>query len=370
MSTAAGATPTDGSPSDGKTAPARSNAAPTSPVAASAWLLRTAAIAAVAAGAMGLIVAPGVRGNAPEGVVVAVERSASALTYFLVEVLVTLLLWGALEVVRSRGITTVARSALVTSSGVVVALSAPGLRERVPTMYAVAIAGFATVAALAGAFESARAPHTRELAGILFALAFAQVARLGAWELAAAAGDRASVRLFDNSRALATTGILLEACSQMIAVTWLWTRGRVTGQLGASAALLAALAATWGVARGMRAGPAFWQTVLHSALADAPGMPPPFGLEAVATFLVPASLLLALASAAQAGQVVAITSAVALAMVSRGAFDAPLRAFCIVAAAQWAALARADERSMWRTLIGDRKRRLAEEGIQEDGGSG
>lgn len=370
MSTAAGATPTDGSPTDGNTAPARSNTAPDSPVVASAWLLRTAAIGAVAAGVMGLIVAPGVRGNASESVVVWVERAASTFTYFLVEVLVTVLLWGALEIARARGVTTVARSAVVTASGIVVALSAPGLKERVPTTYAVAIAGFATVAAMAGAFESARAPHTRELAGILFALAFAQVARLGAWELAAAAGDRASVRLFDYSRALATAGILLEACSQMIAVTWLWTRGRVTGQLGATVALLASLAATWGVARGMRTAPAIWQTVLHSALSDAPGVPPPYGLEAVATFLVPASLMLALASAAQPGQVAAITTAVALAMVSRGYFDAPLRAFCVVAASQWATLARADERSMWRTLIGDRKRRLVEEGIEEDGRSG
>jgi hypothetical protein len=52
---------------------------------------------------------------------------------------------------------------------------------------------------------------------------------------------------------------------------------------------------------------------------------------------------------------------VSLALVSRGAFDAPLRALCAVAAAQWAALSSGDERAMWRALIDDRKRRLADE---------
>jgi hypothetical protein len=76
-------------------------------------------------------------------------------------------------------------------------------------------------------------------------------------------------------------------------------------------------------------------------------VPPPYGLDAVATFLVPASLLLALASVAQPKQVVVIVATMALALVSRGAFDAPLRALCAVAASQWAALAWADERGMW-----------------------
>jgi hypothetical protein len=45
-------------------------------------------------------------------------------------------------------------------------------------------------------------------------------------------------------------------------------------------------------------------------------------------------------------------------------FDAPLRALCAVAAAQWAALACVDEKAMWKTLIADRKRRLAEDGVE------
>jgi hypothetical protein len=152
----------------------------------------------------------------------------------------------------------------------------------------------------------------------------------------------------------------------MVAVTWLTARSRSAGQLGATGALIAAFVATWGVARGVHSGASPWQAILHTALADAPGVPPPYGLDAVATFLVPASLLLALVSAAQPKQVGGIVATVALALVSRGAFDAPLRALCAVAAAQWAALACVDERAMWRTLIDGRARRLAGEGIAEN----
>jgi hypothetical protein len=41
--------------------------------------------------------------------------------------------------------------------------------------------------------------------------------------------------------------------------------------------------------------------------------------------------------------------------VSRGAFDAPLRALCAVVAAFWAVLARGDEQAMWRALIRERE---------------
>ena len=335
------------SPHEQGAAPTRSRVPPASPVLTAGWLVRAAAFSAIAAGAMGLIIAPGVRGNASEQVVVAMDRTAAALTYLTVELLVTLLLWGALELARTHALGIFVRVALIGGGAAVIAMSAPGLRERLPPAYAVLIAAAATVATIAGGYVSARAPNTRALAGVLFLLAFAALARLGAWELATAAGDRASVQLFGVSRGLATTGVLFEASAQMVAVTWMATRSRSAGQLASTAALIAAIVVTWGVARGMHSGPELWEVVLRTALADAPGVPRPYGLDAIATFLVPASLLLALASVAQPNEVVAIVATMALALVSRGALDAPVRALCAVAASQWAALAWADERVMW-----------------------
>jgi hypothetical protein len=367
MSTADAARP-DVSPEDGSAQRRPLRAAPSSPLPSASWLLRTGAFVAGTAGILGVIVAPGIRGNASEGVVVAMERLSGAFAFFLLLVLIALAVWGALELLRAHDVIVPARVALIGGAAVVVAMSSPGLRDRVPTGFAVLIAAAAAIAALAGAYASALRPHTRAAAGVLFVFAFAAIARLGAWELAMRAGDTASVRMFAIGRGLATAGVLFEAGGQLLAVTWLGTRSRGAGQLGSSLALVGAFVLTWGVARGVHSGAALWQAVLHTALADAPGVPPLlFGLDALATFLVPASLLLALVTAAQPGQVVAMLATMALALVSRGAFDAPLRALCAVVAAQWAVLAGADQHAMWRTLIAERSARLAEEADGADG---
>jgi hypothetical protein len=350
-------------PAPGDDGATKARAPQASPGIAAGWLLRAAAFTAVGAGAIAAIVAPGLRGLASQAVVDRSELASASLAYFLTLLLVLLVLWGAIELVRAHGLKTVVRVALIAAPGIVVAVSSWGIRERIPAACAVVIAAATTVAAIAGAYTAARAPHTRALAGVLFALAFAAIARLGAWELAAVASERASMQYYDWSRGFATMGVLFEAFAQLLAVTWLWTRSKLVGQVGTALALAGAVVLTWGVARGVHSTAAPWQTMLHTALADAPGLPPPYldSMAGLATFLVPASLLLALVSAAQPNQVLALVATMALALVSRGSFDAPLRALCAVAAAQWAALACEDERAMWRTLIDDRKRRLADE---------
>ena len=351
----------NGPPRNERTPPTAAVAPPSSPTLSFGWLLRAAAGSAAAAGIMGVIVAPGVRGNASEALVVAAERMSASLSCFLYVLLVPLVMLGGVALLRTRQTAIAPRVALIGGGAAVIVMSLPGVREGVPPSLAVLIASAAVVACLAGAYCAARTPHTRAVAGILVVLAFASMTRLGAWELATRAGDTANMQTFALSRNLATAAVLFEATGQLLAVTWLGTRGRWSGQLASLAALGAAYVLTWGVARGVHSGAAPWQAVLHTALADAPGVPPPYGLDALATFLVPASLLLALVAAALPQQVVAIVAAIALALVSRGAFDAPLRALCAVAAAQWAALAAVDGRAMWAALIEDRNRRLKAE---------
>lgn len=346
--------------------PERSGAPRASPGLAAGWLLRIAAFAAAGAGAMGIVVAPGIRGNAGEKIVDWVDRGSATASFFLLLALLGLVGWGAVELVRDRDAEAAPRFVLVAGAAGVVPLIVIGvaLHDRVSLFaerFAVVTGAGAAACALAGAYVAARRPHTRAIAGILVALAFASIARFGAWELARTASERADVQFYSLSRGLATAGVLLEAAAQLLAVMWLGTRSRVAGQLGASAAVVAAFVVTWGVAKGVHSGAAPWQSVLHTALADAPGVPPPYWFDALATFLVPASILLALVSAAQPTQVAVVVSTVALALVSRGAFDAPLRALCAVTAAQWAALASRDDRAMWRTLMDDRERRLAED---------
>jgi hypothetical protein len=87
---------------------------------------------------------------------------------------------------------------------------------------------------------------------------------------------------------------------------------------------------------------------MHTALADTTAMAAPFG--AVAAFLVCGSILLALVSVVQPRQVAAVTCALAFALISRGAFDAPLRALAAVTASIWIVIAMADDRAMWKGL--------------------
>jgi hypothetical protein len=350
------ARPQDEADPQGTTGPER--VPPSSPLLSASWLLRAAAYVAVAAGAMGVVIAPGTHGNTSEQVVVRADWVASCLSYFLYWLVVPLALWGGVELVRTRGVGWAARAALVGAGALVVVLSSPGLHERLRPLYAVSVSAAAAVAAIAAAYTAARAPHTRAVAGMLFAFAFAAIARIAAWELATAAGDSASMQLFRWARIAATAAVLLEATGQLVAVIWIWTRSRFAGQLGSAAALVATVAIMLGVRSGMHSGAALWQSVLHTALADSAGVPSPFAFDALAVFLVPASLLLALVAAAQPKQVVTVVATVALALVSRGSFDAPLRALCAVVAAQWVTLACVDERAMWRTLLEERRRKL------------
>jgi len=121
-------------------------------------------------------------------------------------------------------------------------------------------------------------------------------------------------------------------------------------------AIAAAFVVTWGAAQGVHGDARFWQSVLHTALADAAGVPPPYGLNAVATFLTSAGILLALVALLQRTRVTIVVSALALALIARGAFDAPLRALAACAAAIWTMLAAYDERAMWSALMAARAR--------------
>ncbi|HEY6462660.1 MAG TPA: hypothetical protein VIY73_20970, partial [Polyangiaceae bacterium] len=135
----------------------RARLQPQSPGLAAGWLLRTAAFTAVLAGATALIVAPGLHSNAPGRIVDVADGAAAILAYFLGAMLFSLVLWGALELVRART-PFVPRVALVAAGAAVVALAAFGLRDRLVPAFGVLLAAFTTVAAIAGATTAARTP--------------------------------------------------------------------------------------------------------------------------------------------------------------------------------------------------------------------
>ena len=328
-----------------------SPSAPSSPALNAAPLLRGAAMCAVLAAAAGVILAPGLRGNARETVVVAGERVAGSLSFLFYGLLIALLIRGAFELVRNARVHMVSRVVLVVGAGITSAMAAPALHGKLPPIAAVVLTLGALVAVVPGAWNGLRAPHTRAVGVVLFVFALAALARLGAWELDATGNhaEKPLSRLLAMRDYLGGAAIVLEGIGQLAAAAWLGTRGRFMGQGLAAAAIAGAFALTWGVAQGIHAHAAPWEAVMHTALADVAAIKAPLGV--IATFLVCASILLALVAAVQQTEVAAIVCALSLALVSRGAFDAPLRALSAVAAAMWLTVAMADDRAMWRSLM-------------------
>ncbi len=196
------------------------------------------------------------------------DAVSAFLAFLLASMLIAVVMGGALQVSLSSAPVAV-RAGLVAGGAAVVALSFWSLRERLPGPLTVMLASSASVAALAAAYFAARGPHTRAMAGVLFAFAFATLVRVGAWVAATRAGDSANMELFTTARNLSTAGVVLEASGQVIVFYWLGRKSRAFGQLAAFLAVAAAVAVTLGVARGGHADAAPWQAVVHSALGEA-----------------------------------------------------------------------------------------------------
>jgi hypothetical protein len=194
-----------------------------------------------------------------------------------------------------------------------------------------------------------RRPHTRALALLLFTFSLAAAARVGAWELATRGGEGPNPNLYQLGKAIATVGVLLEGAGQLAAAVWIGTRGRV-GLALSSAAAVAAFGLTLQAELGGHPDSSPLAAALHTSLSAAATLPAPYGLSGAAAFLTLTSVLLGFACLALPRQPPVLVATFALALVSRGAFDAPLRAIAIGAAAQWALLAALDDRVLWASL--------------------
>jgi hypothetical protein len=310
-------------------------APPRAPVLRVRGFLRLTAGASVVSAALGLIVAPGLRGVAADAVVDPVNRVAWALAYWMCGLVVTTIVLAILELTRAWRLHVVARATAIGAAAGVVALSTPAIARTLPQPFALALAAAASMACFASASEGLRRPHTRAVAIVFVTFAIAALSRVISWEIARAAGESSSVRLYALSRGIATGAWIIEALGQMFAAAWLGTRSRLLGQAMALAAVAGAFLLTWNAARGAGDFAAPWQTALHVALGSAPGLPQPFGLSALAVFLVVASILLALVAAVQPGELATLVFALSLGLLGRGAFDAPLRALSAAAGALW-----------------------------------
>ncbi|MEA2753399.1 MAG: hypothetical protein QOI41_7542 [Myxococcales bacterium] len=334
-----------------------SNIAREEPVAPSpsiAWagsaLVLTAIVGAVSK-VFGVLVAPGMRGIASQRAMDITEIISATLSYTFAALLVALICGGSFELARARKIGVTARGSVVAISGLVVALASPAVVQRLHTMAALALAVVASIIAIIASTATIRVAQTRAVGAVLGMFALSGVLRPIAWEVTSLAGERASLGLYYTGRGLATFAVVVQALAVLLAAAWLGTRSRFRGRLLANAAIVGAFVITYFAARDGGDTPSALEAVLHGSLSQAAGVPLPYGLTSIAAFLVPATILLALVAVVQRAIPPAVLAALALALLSHGAFDVPLHALAVTAAAQWAMLAMVDDRSMWAAMV-------------------
>lgn len=327
------------------------------------WILRAVGMCAVVATVLGVIVVPGLHGSATDAVVNTWDRASSVFAYAMAILVSCGIVLSTVELVGSHRAETVPGALIVAGSSLIVVLLvvsmarayvAPDAPPQVQVTLLVAVIASA-VAATAG-WRAVGGPHTRALSIVISCFALAALVRLSAWEMATIGGERASASLYGLSRGLSTLGVVIEALGQLGAAVWIGTRGRA-GIALSSAAAVGAFAVTWGAALGGKVDAPTWAVALHTSLAQVATLPAPYALSGALSFLTASSVLLAAAALVLLEQPAAISAAFALALVSRGAFDAPLRALAIVAAAQWAVVALFDERILWASLTAPRASR-------------
>jgi hypothetical protein len=302
----------------------------------------------------GVLIAPGMRGIASQRAMDFTEIVSSTLSFTFAALLVALICGGSFELARVRKIGVASRSSVVAVSGLVVALASPAVVQRLHPMAALALALVASIIAIVAAAATIRVAQTRAVGVVLGMFALSGVLRPIGWEVTAIAGERASLGLYYTGRGLATSAVVVQALAALLAAAWLGTRSRWRGRFLANAAIVIAFAVTYFAAREGGDTPSAVEAVLHGSLAQAAGLALPYGLTSIAAFLVPATILLALVAVVQRAQPPAVLAALALTLLSHGAFDVPLHALAITAAAQWAMLAMVDDRSMWAAMVRER----------------
>lgn len=330
----------------------------TLPPAPEPWLYALALMACLTKlGAV--LVAPGLPGIASSTVIDRAQLASAVASYFLLASLVAVSVAATLRLSRVARVSMAARGAVAVGSGVVVATIAPAVAHRLQPGAILVLLAATTLVVVVASVASMRAPHTRAVALVLSLLAATSLAKTVAFALALWSGSHASLRAWQIARGASTVAVALEIIAVLVAAAWLGTRSRVRGRFAANVALIGAFIVSWYglTAASPAASPV--ALVLKSTLGAAAAQPPPFALEPVAIFLLPASIFVALSALAQRDRLV--PAFLALGLLSRGAFDVPLQALMATVASMWLLVTSADRSALWRGLVRTREQRLAED---------
>lgn len=298
------------------------------------------AVIAVFAKLVGVLVAPGLHGVVSQPIIEAFDTTSASFAYLLAALLVALVCASTFELARVRRIGGSSRGTVIGISGLVVALASPAIVTRLHTVASLALAVTTSASVLIAGIVAVRSAHTRAIGALLSMLAFCALVRVVGWELAAIGAERPNPSLFSAGRVLATLAVVIHGVSVLLAAAWLGTRmPKLQSRILANAAVVLGFVVTWFAFRTTEGTPSSAELVLRTSLTEATGMPLPYAIGSVGAFLVPASIFLAAVALVQRRESPAVIAAVALALLSHGAFDIPMHALLATAAAQWGMLA-------------------------------
>lgn len=303
---------------------------------------------AVAAKIVGVVIAPGLRGIVSQRAVDFFETANGVFAYALALLLGVIVCAGSYELSRAKSVNLVARGAVVLVSGLVIALAAPALLHRLHTVMAFGLAIVTGLIGVVAGIVATRAKPTRAVGVVVTALATCAISRAIGWELAATAADHGSASLHETGRLFTTSALVVQSLATLLAAAWLGTRSKWLGRFLANGAIVVAFAITYLAARSSESA-TIAEAVLKNSLSEAAGNLVPPALRSIAAFLVPVSILLAIVALLQRNQTRTVVAVLAFALLSHGAFDVPLQALLLTAAAQWVMLA-TDERAVWSAL--------------------
>ncbi|MFO0677875.1 MAG: hypothetical protein U0169_15160 [Polyangiaceae bacterium] len=305
-------------------------------------VLRVTAIVAVIGTAIGVVVAPGLHGNASEATVVRWDRVASIGSTFMFVLLSGMAIFGSYTLSRADRVPVAPKVVMLLGAFVSLVLATPALQHKLPSLFAAVLAMATNVTALVAGVFAMRLAVTRGAGIVVLLLAVSASTRLFGWELAVIAGERASLSLYDVSRGFATAAVVSEALALLGASVWVSSRSRLFGQLPASLALGVAFLATWAVAKGKPTEATLWEWMLLTSLGPVPVVPAPFVVGTLQTLLACSSITLGLVLALQPRIATALVAPLALAVLARGETAVPLRALALVTGSLWLAIATGD----------------------------
>lgn len=323
------------------------------PLLRSAWLLYAATIVSAVAVVLGGIIAPGVRGVASDKVVSFWETTSATFVNASGLLLIGLLVLGIYEFLVDTRVASAGKGAILFgSAGAVVVAALSFAFQMVPLVSVLLVGAVSLVAAVSGVM-CLRATHTRAGGLVLLLLVASSLLRLVAWRVAVAGATEPST--YNVARGFATASVVFEGFAQAGTVVWVGMRGRWLGQLVMPLALAGAFFLVWSAGQGRAETAPQWKMALWGALGWLPP-PEPFALSTLSVFFGVSAPLLAMASIVAVRHQAPISASLALAILARGAVDVPLRSLFLCAASTWMVLAMVDDRSMWRSLVEEKKK--------------